>query len=164
MKRIIHKIYALLLIIIITSCVGYEPIFVSERINFEIVKHSINGDKILGNKIYSKLSGLSYSKKENNENTRKIDLNIKTNKTKNATSKDSTGKVLEYQIRVDVEVILKDYFTNKIILNKNIGLSSKYKIQEQYSRTIDLENQTTENLINNISQSLIISISTELTK
>ena len=89
-----------------------------------------------------------------------MDINL--NKNKSATSKDSTGKILEYQITVDAEIVMKDLSTNKTILNKTFNSSTKYKIQDQYSKTIDLENQAIENIINNIYQNLLIVILTEV--
>ena len=161
MKKIINKTYALLLIIIISGCAGYEPIFGSKNVNFKIIKHSINGDKILGNRIYAKIFAIS-SPNKNSDNIKKIDLNINVNKNQSATSKDSAGKILEYQITVDAEIVMKDLSTNKTILNKTFNSSTKYKIQDQYSKTIDLENQAIENIINNIYQNLLIVLLTEV--
>ena len=52
--------------------------------------------------------------------------------------------------------------TGNEILNENFSLSSIYKAQDQYSETIKLENQTTQNLINNTYQNLLIKLSENL--
>ena len=55
MKKKTHLIYSFILLIFINGCVGYEPIFRSGNIQFKIADYSVHGNKILGNKIYSKL-------------------------------------------------------------------------------------------------------------
>ena len=52
--------------------------------------------------------------------------------------------------------------TGNEILNENFSFSSVYKPQDQYSETIKLENQTTQNLINNIYQDFLIKFSANL--
>ena len=127
----------------------------------QIVDYSVEGDKKLGNKIYSKLYNLSKSNKNQKETTSVV-INIKVLKEKNSTSKDATGKILEYKINLNTKVIVKNYLTNDKLLDKNFISSSSYKAQDQYSETIKLENQTTQNLINNTYQELLIKLSANL--
>jgi len=91
MKKIANQIFLFILLIFINGCAGYQPIFSSTNLQFEIADYSIEGNKILGNKIYSKLYSLSKSKKDD-QNLRSVDLVIKVSKDKNATAKDSAGK------------------------------------------------------------------------
>ena len=57
--------------------------------------------------MYSKLYGLSKSKKDD-QNLRNIDLVIEISKDKKATTKDSaTGKILEYKITLNTKVMVK---------------------------------------------------------
>ena len=95
MKKIAYSIFSFFLLIFINGCTGYEPIFGSTNLQFDIAGHSIEGDKVLGDKIYSKLYSLSKTKKDG-QNLRSVNLVIKVSKNKNATIKDSTGKILEY--------------------------------------------------------------------
>jgi len=161
MKKIIYFISSLLLLIIINGCAGYEPIFGSENLKFKIVNYSIEGDKILGNKIYSKFYNLSQSNKDN-QDIRNINLYINLTKSKTGTSKNIAGKILEYKINLSTKIRIQDNVTNKNILNSEINLSGKYKIQDQYSKTLNLENQLIENLINNMYQDLLITFSNNL--
>ena len=48
MKKILLLIASFFTLIHISSCVGYKPIFSTTNFNFEIAKHTIDGDKILG--------------------------------------------------------------------------------------------------------------------
>ena len=110
MKKIVYPIFLLILLNFINGCAGYKPIFSSTNLQFEIANYSIKGNKILGNKIYSKLYSLSKSKKDD-QNLRSVDLVINVSKDKNATTKDSSGKILEYKITLNTDVKVTDFIT-----------------------------------------------------
>ena len=158
MKKIAYPIFSFILLIFINGCTGYEPIFGSKNLQFKIADFSIEGNKILGNKIYSKLYGISKSTKDD-QNVRNIDLLIKVSKDKNATFKNSAGKILEYKITLNTEVEIKDFATDNEILNKTFISSLTYKVQSLYSDTVNLEKKTIENLINKTYQKLLIKLS-----
>jgi len=155
MKKIAYSIFLFILLIFINGCVGYEPIFGSTNSQFEIADYSIEGNKILGNKIYSKLYSLSKSKKDD-QNLRSIDLVIEISKDKKATTKDSAGKILEYKITLNTNIKVTDFITKDNILNQIFTSSITYKVQNKYSDTINLENRSTENLLNKTYQELVI--------
>ena len=158
MKKIPYLFISFIILINIGACTGYKPIFGSSNLEFKIADYSISGDKKLGNQIYSKLYNLSRSTKKTSE-TKNIYLLINVSKDKNATAKDSTGKILGYRINLSTTITIKDVMTGNEILNENFSLSSVYKAQDQYSETIKLENQITQNLINNTYQDLLIKLS-----
>jgi len=155
MKKIVYPIFSFILLIFIGGCAGYEPIFGSTNLQFEIADYSIKGNKILGNKMYSKLYGLSKSKKDD-QNLRSIDLVIGISKDKKATTKDSAGKILEYKITLNTDVKVSDFITKDKILNQIFTSSLAYKVQNKYSDTVSLENQSIENLINKTYQELTL--------
>tara|TARA_B100000686_G_scaffold114106_1_gene121638 strand:- start:8296 stop:8781 length:486 start_codon:yes stop_codon:yes gene_type:complete len=161
MKKISYIICSIFLLITLSGCAGYEPVFGSKNFNFKIINHSVEGEKILGNKIYSQLYNLS--KSSDQEKSRDLDLYINVTKIKSPTSKNSAGKILEYQINLNVEIKMNDNITEEKIINQVLSESAKYKVQDQYSKTLDLEIQSIENIINNIYQDILIIISTNLT-
>ncbi len=161
MKKIIYLLIPLILLIYINACSGYKPIFGSSNISniqFKIADYSIKGNKKLGNQIYSKLYNLSNLNK-NNPEAQSIYISIEVLKDKTATVKSSAGKILEYKISINSNVIVKNFLTNAEILSQNFFSSSSYKVQDQYSETIQLENTITENLVNKTYQDLLIKIS-----
>ena len=162
MKKIFYFACSITLLLIISGCVGYKPIFGSTNIKFKITNYSIEGNKILGNKIYAQLLDLS-KLNENDPDTKGIDLYIQVIKNKIPTSKNTVGKIIEYQLTLNAEIIINDDLTETKLLNQTFTSSSKYKAQDQYSETLNLENQITENLINSIYQDLLITLSTNLT-
>jgi len=163
MKKIFHLLSSLILVICISSCAGYEPIFSSSNLEFKIADYSIAGEKKLGNKIYSKLYNLSKNSK-NSANAKDIYILINTSKNKSATAKDSAGKILGYKINLSTSVVIKDLMSGDSLLNENFNFSSSYKTQDLYSETKKLENTTTDNLIDKTYESLLIKLSESILK
>ena len=163
MKKINFLILSFTLLIFTSGCAGYKPIFSSKNVQYKINDHSIEGDKILGQNIYSKLYNAFQSNK-NDQTLRSVSIFIKSSKNKSATSKDSDGKILEYRVTLNTEIHVKDYITDDEILNQTLVYSSTYKVQDQYSNTIKLENQSTQNLINKTYQDILIILSQNITK
>jgi len=162
MKKITYLIFAFTILIFISECAGYKPIFGSTNIQFNIADYSIKGDKIIGKKIYSRLHGLSKSVK-NDQNISNVKLLIDTSKNKEATTKDSVGKILEYKITIKTKIITTDFITDEKILNQIFISSLTYKVQNQHSDTLKLENKSVENLINKIFQEILIKLSHNIT-
>jgi len=158
MKKITYLVLTIALIIFTNGCSGYKPIFSSTNLQFKIANYSIKGDKVIGRKIYSKLHGVSKSTKDD-QNITNINLLIDVSKDKNVTSKDSAGKITGYKITLNTKIIATDFETNKKILNQNFNSSLTYKVQNQYSTTMKLENKSIENLINKTYQELLIKLS-----
>ena len=71
-------------------------------------------------------------------------------------------KILGYRINLSASITIKDVMTGGKILSENFSFSSTYKAQDQYSETVNIEKQTTEYLINNIYQDLLIKLSANL--
>ena len=161
MKKIANPIFLFILLIFINGCAGYQPIFGSTNLQFEIADYSIEGNKILGNKIYSKLYSLSKSKKDD-QNLRRVDLVIKVSKDKNVTTKDSAGKILQYKITLNTDIKVTDFITKDKILNQIFVSSLTYKVQDKYSDTVDLENRSIEDLLNKTYQELVTRLAQNL--
>ena len=161
MKKIPHIFILFIILINMGGCTGYKPIFGSSNLEFKIADYSISGDKNVGNQIYAKLYNLSRSAKIDSQ-TKNIYLLINALKEKNATAKDSTGKILGYRINLSASITIKDMMRGNQILSENFSLSSTYKAQDQYFDTVKLEKQTTENLIENLYQDLLIKLSENL--
>ena len=158
MKKILYLLMSFIILINIGACAGYKPIFGSSNLEFKIADYSISGDQKLGNQIYSKLYNLSQTTRNTSE-VKNIYILINVLKKQNATAKNSAGKILAYKINLSTTVIVKNFTTGNQILNENFASSSSYKVQDQYSETIKLENKAIENLINKTYQDLLIKLS-----
>ena len=161
MKKISYLLILLIFLINNVACTGYKPIFISSNTNFNIEDYSILGDKKLGNQIYSKIYNLSRLS-ENNHETKNINIQIYSSQSKKATAKNSAGKILGYRIILTSTISIDDYITEKEILSDTFSFSSTYKIQDQFSETIKLENTIIENLIEKTYQEFLIIFSENL--
>ena len=158
MKKNTFTILLIVLLIFISGCSGYKPIFSSTNLEFDIANYSLEDDTTLGEKIYLRLKRASKLNK-NNENARKIDILIKASQNKKATAKDSSGKILQYKISLNFDVKIKDYLTEDEILNETYSSSFAYKIQNQYSDTLKLEERSINQLVDKTYQQILIKLS-----
>ena len=88
MKKIYYLIILLLFVIFSTGCAGYKPIFGSKNLEFKISEYSLEGDKKIGNMVYSKLYNLSKSN-DDIKNSKSLNLLIDSSTSKESTSKNS---------------------------------------------------------------------------
>ena len=157
MIKKISLIFLSIFFILSNGCAGYKPIYSNSNLEFKIVDYTIKGDKRLGNRIYSKLYNLSRTKK-NLDSDQSITLSIDTSLNKNETSKDSSGKVLEYKLTLIAKIEILDFLSNDLILNQAFVSSLSYKVQSQYSETIKLENSSIEDLIDKTYKDLLVKL------
>ena len=158
MKKNTFTILLIVLLIFINGCSDYKPIFSSTNLEFNIANYSLEDNKTLGEKIYSRLKRAS-KLNGNNENVRKIDILIKASQNKKATAKDASGKILQYKISLNIDVKIKDYLTEDEILNETYSSSFTYKIQKQYSDTLKLEERSINQLVDKTYQHILIKLS-----
>ena len=158
MKKTIYFIFSFVLLILINECTGYKPIFGSSNLQFKIADYTIEGNKVLGKKIYAKLYSISQSS-ENDQNARSVNFFINVSKDKNASVKNSAGKILEYKVTLNSEIKVKDFITDDQILNQTFTFSLTYDVQNQQSDTVKLENRSIEAMIDKTYQELLIKLS-----
>ena len=158
MKKIFYLPILLVLLIKITACAGYKPIFNSPNLEFKIADYSVSGDTKLANQIYSKLYNLTQTNQQSSS-AKNLYVLINVQKEKKPTAKSSDGKILGYRINLSTTITIEDIMTGNEILNESFALSTTYKVQSQFSETIKLENQSTENLINNTYENLLLKLS-----
>jgi len=161
MRKIIFTFLFLIISFYLVGCGGYKPIFASAKIEFDIGSHEIEGNKLLGNKIFSDIKNLSKNK-SGGGNPKSLDFLISVSNEKKPTSKDSAGKVLEYKIAIKTKIIVTESLTEVKILEENYNQSVTYKIQEQYSDTIKLENRAIDDLLRKVYQNLLIKLSEKI--
>ena len=157
MKKITFLIISTILFININACTGYTPIYSLSNFNFKIEDHSLKGEERLANLIYRKLYNVSLSNKDN-PGAQSISLSIETDKERKPTVKNNAGKILEYQINLNTNVVINDFLTEKTILDKDFNYSISYKVQDEHSETIKLENRNIENLVDKTYQDVLIKI------
>ena len=144
------KLFSIYLLILLTACSSYTPIYTTNQINFYIDKIEINNDNKLIRKIIKKLKPYTI-KNEKKGITLKLDLK----KQENIIMKDTKGDPASFEVKINltVNVKSKNYngeldFEEKFNFNNK---SNKFELN-QYKKTMET------NLLNKIFESLILEL------
>ena len=144
------KIILITLIIFLSNCAGYKPIFTSDQTNFYIEKIEISDDNKLVRKLVKNLKPYSID-----NGKQSITLKLDLNKQENVIMKDAKGDPASYEIKIklNVDVITKDG-NNKLNFEENFTFnnqSNKFELN-QYKKN------TETNLINKILEKLMLEL------
>ena len=148
MNKIANYILILFLLFL-TNC-GYQAVLNNQNYQFSINVNKINGDQEINSLIINRLKQLEENKKIYN-------LSLTSNKEKLIISKDSKGDPSIFEIKINVNYVVKKdgeiLISNKI--NKKTTYNNiTYKIElENYEKTI------INNLVSEISDNIMLSIS-----
>ncbi|MDA9609287.1 hypothetical protein N9S14_02065 [Candidatus Pelagibacter sp.] len=131
MKKIL---ISTLLFFILANC-GFSPIYSkSNNQKVDINIQSVEGDRLINNRIVSELNRIDDNLSEN-----KFNININTLYNKSISSKDATGATSNYQLDVISEITIgskdsieKINITEKFIMDKNDNTID----ERNYERTI----------------------------
>ena len=147
------KILILLILIIISNCSGYSPIFSSKLTNFYIEEIIITEDNKLVKKIIRNLKPYTI-----NNNTKKIKLELDLKLDETVILRDEKGDVATQEIKITLNV--KSYFSNDEI--KKFKFMEKFTVNNQ-SNKFEL-NQYKKNIqstmVDKIYEDLIIKLRT----
>ena len=135
------------------SACSYKPIFSESNYNFEINEIIFNGERYINKIIKNKLDLI---KNEKNQDKKKYDLLIQTNKEKLIVSKDSKGDPLKfdlivttyYEINYEKRLLYKREIIKNNVYNNDVD---KFKLEQ--NEKIILENMSekiSENIISSI--------------
>ena len=149
-----RKFCLLILVLFLTNCSGYKPVFSTKDINFFISQIIITDNDKISYKIKKKLKHYS----SENINKIKISLNINSSKKVKIISKDNKGDALMFNLvinsNVDIlsnDIVEKKYkFTEKFTFKNQ---ANKFEL-EQYKRSLEDE------LIDKIFEKLILNLRT----
>ena len=148
----IKKILKLVLLIFIISSCGYSPMYKNvENVNFSIDLNQITGDRIINNKIKSKLLSYTLENKEKN-----YEINFITDYSKNIVAKDTTGAATEYKIILTAEFII-----NSSNIEKTLKFTETFNMQNFTDKLEeqDYEENVKNSLTNIIARKLILQLS-----
>ncbi len=148
----IKKILKLVLLIFIMSSCGYSPMYKNvENVNFSIDLNKISGDRIINNKIKSKLLSYTLENKEKN-----YEINFITDYSKNIVAKDTTGAATEYKIILTAEFII-----NSSNIEKTLKFTETFNMQNFTDKLEeqDYEENVKNSLTNIIARKLILQLS-----
>ena len=140
----------LILFLLLSAC-GYQPLYNSSDINIKFSKVNLSGDTKINRKIVSSL-GLVETESGDLSN----EITIVSSKTIIETSKDDKGQPATYRTNVIVDVTIKSL--DKVIKSRSFSESFSYKnIENKYDLSVyqkDVEN----NLIKKITDDILVFI------
>tara|TARA_B100000586_G_scaffold269190_1_gene247397 strand:- start:2046 stop:2516 length:471 start_codon:yes stop_codon:yes gene_type:complete len=145
-----HKFLKILFVLSVLSLAqncGYQPLLSEKNQKFSIDNFSITGDKKLGRILANK-----FNKIENAEN--KLTLKINAIKTREISSKSTTGSTTEYNIKIDFNIEAISDLDNKSIFSKTFSESSTFKASTLHVDTLNREKKIIESVINTINDEL----------
>ena len=145
------KIIFILQFILLTSC-GYKAINNKYDYKFKIIDYELIGNSIINKKLEKNILRFS----ENNNATRFFKIEIFSKLDKNTTSKDSSGNDSSYEIKILVDLNIKE---NNVLLDK-----TKIQKQVNYKTLVSkFELKQYENLlINDLSEQINLEINNYL--
>ena len=152
MSNFFLRYLAVFFITVLSAC-SYKPIFSENNYNFEINEIIFSGERYINRIIKNKLGLI---KKENDQDKKKYNLLINTNKKKLIVSKDSKGDPLKfdliittyYEINYEEKLLFKKEVIKNKVYNNDID---KFKLEQN-------EKIILENLSEKISETIISSI------
>ena len=126
------NIIILSLILFLANC-GFTPIYLKNKnINFSIEQIEYTGDRDLNNYLKTNLD-----KYRDEKNNNKIFMQAETKYEKNVFSKDSTGKISSYQLKVKTIFLIKSTNKKIIIIEKKIIDTMDDKFEEtRYEKSL----------------------------
>ena len=144
------KIIFISLIIFLSNCAGYKPIFTSDKTNFYIEKIEISDDSKHVRKLIKSLKPYSVD-----NGKQSITLKLDLDKQENIIMKDAKGDPASYEIKIElkVDVVTMDG-TNKLNFKENFTFnnqSNKFELN-QYKKNMET------NLMNKIFENLILEL------
>ena len=139
----------------IYGCAGYEPLFSTKELSYYVIDIKNVNKNNLTEKISKRLK--NYTSKGNN-NKKGYKLEISSNMSNIISSKDGKGNVSSYKMIVNVNVKVFNQDSNLLISTLNFNKDFVYNNQENKSNLDKYKKDIQENIINKISQDIIIKL------
>ena len=142
--------YFILFLSFLSSC-GYQSLLNENSKKFGIKSFNIEGNKRLAQILKNNL--VSSKNKSNN-----LILDINARKNRSIVHKDSTGKIIEYNLKISFDLTATESVSRKKILSKTFTLDSNYKASDLYLDTLNREKK----IINELTEAIAVQILTDL--
>ena len=155
----IKKIFSSLIVLMILVGCGYQPIYSSKNLNFNINQLELKGDIDLNRQIRDRLSNFQSSKSDQS-----VIYNIKINTTSNRTisTKDAKGNPTLYALTVTLNLSYSSLIKSE--KNKSFSESIGYQNNDNKFDLKRYENTLKKNLTNTIIEDIILFLQNEADK
>ena len=148
--KILLCFYFILFLSFLSSC-GYQSLLDENSKKFSIKNFNIGGNKRLAQILKN-----NFVNTRNESNNLILDINAK--KDRSIVHKDSTGKIIEYNLKISFDLTATESISRKKVLSKTFTLDSNYKASDLYMDTINREKK----IINELTERIATQILTDL--
>ena len=139
----------------IYGCAGYEPLFSTKELSYYVIDIENVSKNNLTEKISKRLK--NYTSKDDS-NKKGYKLEISSNMNNMISSKDGKGNVSSYKMIISVNVKVFNQDSDLLISTLNFNKDFVYNNQENKSNLDKYKKDIQENIINKISQDIIIKL------
>ena len=143
--------YFILFLSFLSSC-GYQSLLNENSKKFGIKSFNIEGNKRLAQILKNNL--VSSKNKSNN-----LILDINARKNRSIVHKDSTGKIIEYNLKISFDLTATESVSRKKVLSKTFTLDGNYKASDLYMDTLNREKKIIDELIESIATQILTDLS-----
>ena len=143
--------FFLLLLSFLSSC-GYQSLLNENSKKFGIKSFNIEGNKRLAQILKNNLVS---SRSESNN----LILNINAIKDRSIAHKDSTGKIIKYNLKISFDLTATESISRKQVLSKTFALEGNYKASDLYLDTLNREKKVIDELIESIATQILTDLS-----
>jgi hypothetical protein len=134
----------------LSSC-GYQSLLNENSKKFSIKSFNIEGNKRLAQILKNNL--ISSRNKSNN-----LILYINARKNRSIKHKDSSGKIIEYNLQISFDLTATESVSRKKVLSKTFTLDDNYKASDLYMDTINYEKKIINKLVESIASQILIDL------
>ena len=145
--------FFLLFLSFLSSC-GYQSLLNENSKKISIKSFNIEGNKKLAQILKNNLVSSRSRDKSNN-----LTLDINARKNRSIVHKDSTGKIIEYNLRISFDLTATESVSQKKVLSKTFTLDRNYKASNLYIDTINIEKKIINELIESIATQILTTLS-----
>ena len=143
--------YFILFLSFLSSC-GYQSLLNEKSKKFGIKSFNIEGNKRLAQILKNNLVS---SRSESNN----LILNINARKDRSIAHKDSTGKIIKYNLKISFDLTATESISRKQVLSKTFALEGNYKASDLYLDTLNREKKVIDELIESIATQILTDLS-----
>ena len=144
--------FFLLFLSFLSSC-GYQSLLNENSKKFGIKSFNIDGNKRLAQILKNHFVSSTRSKSNN------LILDIYARKNRSIVHKDSTGKIIEYNLKISFDLTATESVSRKKIFSKTFALDSNYKTSNLYLDMINREKKIINELTEVIATQILTALS-----
>ena len=138
------NIFCIVLMLLVTECAGYKPLYSGDKSNFSIGKIDYESDDPgIAKKIGKSLKNIIRSE----NNLKKINIIINLKKEKKIATKDDKGTTTNFEMLIVMNIVATQVSNNQTLLEKEYSFQKIYQNKSTASETANLESKIIDDTV-----------------